>query len=89
MHLHVNYLVGYVLVCVCVWYIEGVMSLSSAITKSPRLPFTVRCVAPVNHKSRDQHSMMLHGQQLTISQIYDCTVLLASPIHGGKLYIHL
>lgn len=63
------------------WYVvNGVMSLSSAVYESPQLPVTVRCVAPaVNHQSRDQ----LHGQQLTIRQLYDSAFLLANPIHNG------
>ena len=63
---------------------DDVMSLSSAVTESTQLPFTVRCVAPVPDQSRDQYSALL-DQQLTISKIYDSTFLLANPIHGGML----
>ena len=63
------------------------MSLSSAVYESPQLPVTVRCVAPaVNHQSRDQH-WPLHGQQLTIRQLYDSAFLLANPIHNGMHYL--
>jgi len=59
-------------------------SLFDFVNESARLPVTVCCsVAP--DRSRDQ---WLHNQQLTISQLYDSTFLLANPIHNGTTLCH-
>lgn len=61
------------------------MSLSAAVSESRELPIRVQCVS---HQSRDPHLTALDGQQLTVTQLYDSTFLLASPIHNGTLHSH-
>ena len=62
--------------------LDAAMSLSSAISESRHFPLKVRFVAPVSAESRDQH-LELHGQLITVRQIYDSTILLANPIQNG------